>query len=118
MSQINLSSLGLDRIIDELDELSRAPSPRQVAAMDLALARSFADTQAQVHVDTGALKASGRMSSEVDQEEGTWTGSIQYGGPQAPHAVYEVAEGGSHDPFNNLPTFEELFEEALTEGMP
>ena len=63
---------GLAEMIKEVDALTREPSAATVARVDATLAETFAPTQSDVHVHTGALKASGRNSSEVDRTTSTW----------------------------------------------
>lgn len=60
----------------------------------------FDRTQRYVHVLSGDLKTSGRMSSDVDGKR--LVGSTEYGGTtgtegQVDYAIYEIARGGSHD---------------------
>lgn len=78
MSVLRIEVAGLDKLIREVDRLQRAPSAKTTATLDAALASAFARTQADVHVHTGELKATGRHSSEVDRHH--WEGTIVYDG--------------------------------------
>jgi hypothetical protein len=53
-------SLKMDEMHALLHAQSMTPNPRMHQAMKRAADRAFARTQADVHVDTGSLKASGR----------------------------------------------------------
>lgn len=93
------------------------PGFKLVGALEAVLKAAFLDTQARTHVITGSLKASGTTSSDFDGDD--WHGQIKYGGastgPNNPvdYAIYEMARGGDHDFFGNLPAFEPQFEAAI-----
>lgn len=70
--------------------------------LEQVLVQQFAATDAQVHVDTGSLRASGEVDS--DYAAGRWQGQVSYGGPSpgfendpVDYAGYERARGGLHD---------------------
>jgi len=97
------------------------PGYKLVGAMEAVLHAVFLDTQARTHVITGSLKASG--TSESDYDGDGWKGNITYGGvstgPNNPvdYAIYEMARGGEHDFFGNIPEFYPAFEAAITKHM-
>lgn len=98
---IRVNTDPLDEIIDYLDEMAKPPSAKTVAKLDAVLAAAFAENQERAHLLSGSLKASGRMSSEVNGQ--VWTGRISYGGASpgpnsvVDYAIYELHKGGSHD---------------------
>lgn len=90
--------------------------PALVREYELLLHNAFETTQSDVHVITGSLRGSGKVSSDV--EENTWIGAITYGGdsPGFPHdpvtyADTERARGGDHDFFANVHLFGEQLNE-------
>jgi hypothetical protein len=94
-NRVRFEVTGLDAWIDGLERLDR-PSAAAEAGWLLSTEEFYGHTQEVVHVDTGALKASGRLS--VDRDRHTITGEVAYGGtPACDYAVYEFARGGSHD---------------------
>jgi hypothetical protein len=80
-----------------LDDLEHQPNVRTVLALEATLSAAFAATQAAVQVQTGRLRASGRVDSSV--ENGHWQGTITYGGPGTgvEYAWFEERRGGIHD---------------------
>lgn len=114
---VRIEVVGLDGMIKEMQRLQRelSPSAATVARLDAALAQTFARTQADVHVHTGALKASGRVSSEVDRHAHRWEGTITYGSETDPAAWYEVARGQDHDFMRS--TRDELTDELFRDAM-
>ncbi len=87
MIQVTSDWSDVDR---ELDRLSRMPTMEATSLLNTALSFSFALTEAAVHVETGALKASGRMETNKQSIESQWTGEITYGDEQAvDYAIYE-----------------------------
>lgn len=98
------------------------PSYRGVAHLENVLDRLFEETQRDVHVITGSLRASGKTSSNV--REHVWTGEIIYGGsapgfPRSPveYAVYERARGGSHDFLSRISVLDDAFREAVLSAL-
>lgn len=96
------------------------------AGMEGALNAAFAKTQANVHVITGKLKASGMTNTDFDGR--SWSGTISYGGPKgspAYYGIYEQRRHGNrpdwaahppHDMFAGLGAeFDPLFENAIDE---
>ena len=71
------------------------PPHATYAALDAALAVGFAGTQAHVHVESSALKFSGRKTS--NWKNSGWEGEVSYGGEGIDYAVYEQQRGGEHD---------------------
>lgn len=98
------------------------PSWHTTQELETVLDAMYMQTQENVHVITGKLKASGLTSSNY--RRGRWSGTISYGGEgtSAPYAVYEVARDGvrpdwphkPHDPFVGL---EEKFSHAVEDAI-
>lgn len=126
MLQINSN---WDPIEKEIDRLERMPDGKTRQALKATINTGFALTQAAVHVETGALKASGRVSDSYDRFDREWTGEIQYGDDSGPvdYAIYEKRRGvhwvgpsaakGDHDFFTPLKALHELFVTAILMGM-
>lgn len=93
---IHISS-DYSEIDDELDRLTMLPNGRANHLLDWVLSTGFKLTQAAVHVETGALKASGKKESSVNRIAHVWEGQITYGssGSNGPvdYAIYEKARG-------------------------
>lgn len=117
----------LDREFDRLDNM---PNRRTKANLDAVLHVGFAMTQAAVHVDTGALKASGTEESEITQATDTWEGTIEYGGDggAVDYAIYEKERGvggaggesdakGDHDFIAPLEALDPLYRKAILESL-
>jgi len=110
----------------ELDRLMMMPTMKAKAALHAVLDFGFAQTQAAVHVESGALKASGKISVSGGGE--TWEGEIQYGGAgPVDYAIYEKRRGthwvgksaarGDHDFMRPLADLHPLWVEAMLEGL-
>lgn len=86
-----------DEIDREFDRLERMPTTKARMLLDAVLHKGFLLTQAAVHVETGALKASGEESSQVDRSREIWEGDITYGDPgdsgPVDYAIYEKERG-------------------------
>ena len=80
-------TVDVHEVTEELDRLINEPSTTTIIGLESVLATSFAATQITVPVDTGSLRGSGTISSEVGP--GIWEGELNYGGP---------AGGFEHDP--------------------
>ncbi len=97
--RINSNYRAMEREAERLENLSS--SPKTKATLDKVLDLGFKMTQTAVHVQTGSLKSSGKMSSEMVGED--WKGVISYGGPSmginnpVTYAIYEKARDGEHD---------------------
>lgn len=91
----------VDEIEDELDRLIKGPTVKDLLDFETTLAEQFQATQARVHVITGSLKLSGKVSS--DYSGNTWRGEIRYGGPSegvhnpVNYAEEERTREGNHD---------------------
>lgn len=72
-------------VMHELDRLKEMPGLPMVEGLEGVLATVFAETQLTTPVDTGSLRGSGKISSEVTEDK--WDGAITYGGlsPGFPH---------------------------------
>ncbi len=86
----------------ELDRLIDGPDVSAVVEFEATLASQFQMTQQAVHIITGSLKNSGKISSHLTKDK--WEGKITYGGLSAgyPHnpvkyAHYEQERSGTHD---------------------
>ena len=104
--------------LDALDA-HEGPGEETVMALDAVLGVTFEETQQLVHVQTGSLKASGRMKATVRDSE--WHGEISYGGaafgfPHDPvtYAGEEFGRGGEHNALRNVDLTREDFLEAMT----
>lgn len=98
------------------EEMKHAPDRKKIARLEQRLLRAFQETQAIVHIETGALKASGRVHSSVDRATHVWQGEITYGDAGTPaeaYAAYEAARGGPHDFFAPLERYPDIFGEEL-----
>lgn len=113
---------------DELDRLSRMPTPEMTAELDGAMAFGFALTQAAVHRVTGALADSGKLKAGKSLGEHEWTGEIIYGDESVvDYAIYEKRRGvhwvggsaarGDHDFMRPLDTIEPVFVAAILGGL-
>jgi hypothetical protein len=123
----------------ELDRLSSLPGHDGVAHLDKQLSVVFAETEALVHVITGALRASGKTESKHEDEQ--WSGQMTFGGPapgffprarkgtrrrvekhpaedarsrqEVVYAWYEMRRGGEHDYFREHGHYDTQFESAV-----
>jgi hypothetical protein len=106
----------MDALIAHVDKLAGPPSFRTIRELETGLSTAFDRTQEHVHVISGSLKASGRTTSDYNDNE--WSAEIVYGGPSAPHdvdyAIYEQARGGTHD---FMAGAAEVLDEALTRAI-
>ena len=98
----------ISKVERELGRLEHGPTDSW-ARFETVLAALFLKTQAVVHIETGSLKASGRIESH--RRAGNWFGEIEYGGVSSPdlpepdpgparhvhYAEYEQRRGGAHD---------------------
>lgn len=99
-------TVDVDEWLDALDA-HEGPGIETLLALQGVLREAFAETQALVHVVTGSLKGSGRVSTDSDDD--SWTGEISYGGPAPgfahPYVGYarrEFGKGEDHDALRNL----------------
>ena len=107
-------------VYEALDHLEN-PGFKAVAALEGVLALAFADTQAQVHVQTGSLKGSGKTKSKFASE--IWAGEVEYGGAAlgmihnpVDYAFYEWRRRGAHNFFSTVGTFDSAYGEAIIDG--
>ena len=107
----------------EFERLSHMPDPKTIAELDTLLLNQFAVTQESVHIITGSLKSSGKMASVVNNADHSWTGTIEYGGVSAginnpvDYAIYEKARGDAHDFLMNAELLDDLYAEAVKNGL-
>lgn len=86
---------GWDGVMDALDRISRLPFG-QMHQWETATERFYDRSQQFVHVDSVALKASGRF--EVQRVVHRAIGELIYGGTRGvDYAIYEFGRGGAHD---------------------
>jgi hypothetical protein len=79
----------MHEVLDELDRLKDMPNLPMITGLEGVLATTFTQTQLTTPVDTGSLRGSGKISSEVTDDQ--WDGAITYGG---------ASPGFPHDPVN------------------
>jgi hypothetical protein len=98
--------IDVDEWLDALDA-HEGPGVETLLELQAVMGLAFEETQALVHVVTGSLKGSGRVSSETD--DNSWTGEISYGGPAPgfahPYVRYarkEFGKGEGHDALRNV----------------
>ena len=118
---------GLDGMIDAMQRVSK-PSFLVTHELEGALSNVFAQTQANTHIISGRLKASGRTNTSFNGKE--WSGTIEYGGDKyiptgtnlvtgaafqetAYYDVYEKARGGGQDFFKGLESYDNEFEKDI-----
>ncbi len=112
------------RIIVDVDEWLDAldahigPGTETLEALSRVLAAGFMETQMLVHVVTGSLRGSGRMSNRRDED--SWEGEITYGGPAPgfahPYVRYakeEFGRGEEHNAMRNLDLMSNDYLDAL-----
>lgn len=104
-----------------VDKMIDAPH-NATAGLERVLEDAFDHTQAQVHVLSGSLRASGRTSSDVT--DAVWHGEISYGGSSSGYpndpVVYEWFErrrGGSHDFMAGIEDYANDFIEACEDWL-
>lgn len=118
----------------ELDRLERMPDGKTRLLLDTVLQLGYKETQAAVHIETGSLRDSGKVDSEVNKIDQQWTGEISYGGPSSgpnnpvDYAIYEKARGvggaggpsdmkGDHDFMSPLKLMDPMWIAAIKAGM-
>lgn len=121
-----------------LTRLIYAPSDKNVEDFELALNISFADVTGKIHVDTGALKGSGKTKSSSGKSK--WTGQMGWGGTspgflpvtktkrpskevhpledrleqsEVVYAFYEAGRDGTHDYLRDHEKYEKTFEDVF-----
>lgn len=95
----------------EFARLEAMPMGKPVELLTAALALALARTQAQAHMRTGKLKASGASELTVHEREVHTT--ISY---DAEPGIYELDRGGAHD-FFRAPEPDPAYIEAIIEGL-
>lgn len=118
--QVFVENTGLDDLINFVKKVAAPPSFLVTGKLESTLQEAFVQTQDQVHVISGRLKASGHTDTDFDGY--TWTGEIKYGGrtgTPAYYAIYEMNRGGTrpdgtpHDWFTGLEVYDKKFEDAI-----
>jgi hypothetical protein len=114
---------------DEFDRLEKGIDYKLARQLDTIMEAAFADTQADTHIITGSLKASGKLETSINQRRGgrgrfasgyDWEGSIEYGG-DAPGAINDPVEyagcepdrGQDHDFMRSADDYETVIEAAI-----
>jgi hypothetical protein len=102
----------------ELDRIIDGPGIADVAEFESVLASQFQITQQAVHIITGSLKLSGKISSRMDTN--SWEGEITYGGVAAgalhnpvKYAHYEQERDGAHDYMEPIYRFDDRYGDAV-----
>lgn len=87
------------------------------AELDTALMFGATQASALVHVDTGKLKASQKVSSRVTKN--TWIGKFSFGdrAKGVDYAIYERARGGHHDFLSGVHLLKPVFVEAIKRAL-
>lgn len=118
-----------DAIDRELNRVAGLPDAKAFEALEAVLEMAYQVTQEAVHVETGALKRSGKKQSDRSKATSSWTGEIKYGGVGGVnYAIYEKrrkiggAGGpsdlkGNHDFFDPLKLFGPFWVAALKKGL-
>lgn len=115
----------------EFDRLEKMPTQKARHLLDAVLTKGFAMATAAVHVETGALKASGKKSSTVRRILGVWEGEITFGSPSGQpvdYAIYEKRRGvggaggasdakGDHDFIRPLKSLDLEYRMAMKEAL-
>jgi len=112
----------------ELDRIIGMPDAKTQALLGAVLSEGFGITQAQVHVQTGSLKGSGKEETSTDKLDHTWEGTIEYGGPSTgpnnpvDYAIYEQRREpdehyGNHDFMAGLGVLHEQWIAAVKKGL-
>ena len=112
----------------ELTRLEMMPTAKTKMGLKAVLDFGFAATQAAVHRVSGALAASGQVSTGHAMGTATWEGEISYGdaGP-VDYAIYEKRRGvhwvggsaarGDHDFMRPLAALHPMWVEAMLNGL-
>jgi hypothetical protein len=102
----------------ELDRIIDGPDKSDNAEFEAVLATQYQITQRTVHIQTGSLKNSGKLSSS--STGGNWEGRIEYGGSSVgfPHnpvkyAHYEQEREGAHDFMEPAYALDERYGDAM-----
>lgn len=117
-----------DAVDRELARLERMPTTEMTHSLNAVLDFGFGLTQAAVHVETGALKASGKKETNKQGLTHEWHGSITYGDSTAvDYAIYEKRRGvhwagasagkGDHDFMRPLEALHPMFVAAILKGL-
>lgn len=101
----------------EFDRLEKMPDGGMVKRLDAALKFGFETTRAKVHVQTGALKGTGKADSSVKPSR--WDGKFSFGdkAKKVDYAIYEKARGDTHDFFLGIHALTGVFVAAIKEGL-
>lgn len=96
-------------MIDEMQRVATTtPDAAALAKLSTTMDSQFSIAQSTVSVRTGALKASGLVSTDM-QSETEWQGEIGYGNERAYYAAMHFAKEGQ-DPFTQ-PEFQDHLQE-------
>ncbi len=103
----------------ELDRVESLPDFKTNVKLNGVLREGYLITQADVHIESGDLKGSGKAKSE---EKGkTWTGELKYGGVSSggdvDYAIYEKRRGGDHDFMRDLTLLHPMWVESIRESL-
>jgi hypothetical protein len=81
---VNATLEGVGKIVQEFRKLEQAAKQRTVTAINRVAGEIFAQSQREVPVDTGNLRASGRITAANEQN---LTSTLSYGGTAAEYAL-------------------------------
>lgn len=115
MIKIQRTANGIE---EEIDRLADGPTLVDLEKFETVLAAQYAATQTAVHIQTGSLKLSGKVSSENSLGD-KWEGSISYGGESAgihnpvDYAEFERERDGNHDFLEPAKAMEHYYEQAM-----
>lgn len=106
----------------ELDRIIDGPNTANVIEFESILATQFQITQQAVHIITGSLRNSGKISSRMDNN--SWQGEITYGGLSAGavhnpvrYAHYEQERDGSHDYMESIYKLDSRYGDAVEDWL-
>lgn len=121
MSDANVQvHVDTSQVDDELDRLGRGLGFGDLLRLDSIVVGMFIQTQMDVHIQTGSLRASAKVNSHFEGMK--WEGKIKYGGlaPGAIHdpvtyAEIEYLRGGDHNFMRSLrlPSTSHRYEDAI-----
>jgi hypothetical protein len=102
--------------VQGLGQMDKVMRDHTKATFQAAVERFYDHTQDRVHVDTGALKASGDVWVEEESRDEI-VAYVAYGDDKVDYAFYEHARGGSHAFLRNgWQATEREFADALPEA--
>jgi hypothetical protein len=101
----------------DLLDAHEGPGPESVAAMSAVLGEIATELDLRVPVDTGSLRASQKVGTELRSYEGEWHGTVEYGGSSyGPKGIVVYARQAIHHSraFDGI---EEAYADDFTDAM-